>query len=297
MALNTPLKPRANELAHSDRIQEWGSNFWIHAYYANGDMATRKERTMLVKRLNEIVAPSYLDIFQKEREGFLRRAALFCLSDYVEDILSDEDMETRRLTARRLLECLFENLYTHDDAFPFPTSGIISSILKRVDLPPKSGTTDGTIGTSTTWLSTSLSVATNWKSGKIRVLETSRYLDRLLSAYEIFLKADIDPLPSLSFVPKNFVFRKDILRHRVEERLDPAGEDLFYLPVIFGELEGVMREEIEFQKSSVEQYSRKRKNEPASDEAIFASSEIDSRHVTSWEKREASGSKRMRIGE
>ncbi|KAE8454648.1 hypothetical protein EG329_000271 [Mollisiaceae sp. DMI_Dod_QoI] len=252
MALSMHLWPETNELEVEEENKFWATNVWIYAYHANGHAVTRQERTALLKRLSNMEASgSNLGCSQPDGWGTLSWAAMYCLSDFVEDVLSTETGTTQCQTANELLRCLWTNLPVGSRTFPFATNKMVNSLL--------------TIGKSIPRLvdpcpwddyDSYMPAVAMTRVLNLHPLEISRFLESTISVFEAFVKADQDPTNSLAFVPRDFIFRKKVLQEKVEKKLQHDSDNITR---ILGMLADAMKEEIRIQQSCRRQCIKKRK--------------------------------------
>jgi hypothetical protein len=265
-------KRSANPKRDSEVSAGWAAKTWLYAYHANGHNITRKKRTALLKRLSEMQCGDPNDDHNDElsqatnRELLLRRATKLCLSDFVEDILS-ENKSSAASKAADLLAALCDYLYSRsNNDFPIPTVQMVKSLLKMGVFAQRHVDTDLKHNSPTP------TKRTIPMTLDVRISEIPVTVEKYLSVIEALLEADVDPINNLSFVPRDFRFCKKGLQERVKEALHRISGDT---PKIIHIVEKVIWEEVKVQQSQ-KRRTKKRKAAELCPDALLVTSESDS---------------------
>jgi hypothetical protein len=215
MSLSVLTSQRAKSENGTDSCtsKDLASNSLIYAYHTDGDSNTRKIRSELLTMLMDFNIPSHYSALSQHWDTFLHRAALYCLSDFVGDMLLKETRSDRRKLSMELLHLLCSPERCTSPDYPFPTSRIVNSLLRMAALAPRhfSGVADvesqsyfpGVLGTFPPESVSNLN---------LHPFEVSSFIKNQLSIVDYFLQADMDPTDSLGFLPKDFVLHKETMQ-------------------------------------------------------------------------------------
>jgi hypothetical protein len=156
LSMHANSGPDGLMLSMPDRHYGWGANAWFYAYHANGHAASRHERTKLLRLFMQIrtKGPStilssvphreYVEhrrgmvkLFPESDRAFLVQAAMYCLSDFVEDLLLQVDRAGQINTAMTFMKLLCDKERIASTELPFPTVQMISSLINIAQFPQR----------------------------------------------------------------------------------------------------------------------------------------------------------------
>ncbi|CZR58688.1 uncharacterized protein PAC_08580 [Phialocephala subalpina] len=211
---------RKDNPPNSSTMKPLAFNALIYAYHADGDSPTRKLRTKLLTKLLNTDVPFDHPPSLPRGKTPLDRATLYCLADFVEDLLTGSEPSTRR----RTVEALFVPLCTPgrywSQDYPFPTSRMLDCLLTMGNLPPRD-TSDlrATISPSQYpgVYGDLYGELLNSNSFTIPPIKIPRFVESQLSIIGGLLKARVDPTGTLAYIPKNFVLNKEAIQSNVEK--------------------------------------------------------------------------------
>jgi hypothetical protein len=106
----------------------------------------------------------------------------------------------------------------------------------------------------------------------VQISEIPLAVDNYLSVTEALLNADVDPMNSLSFVPRDFVFRKKELQEKTKMALQKVSNDA---TKIIHVVQDVIWEEVKLQRNQ-KRSNNKRKATELYPDALVDSSDGDS---------------------
>ncbi|KAF8851728.1 hypothetical protein BDZ45DRAFT_678924 [Acephala macrosclerotiorum] len=152
----------------------------------------------------------------------LERAAMYCLSDFVEDKLASEKASTAQRTARQLLTYLCSFHVIASQELPLPTEKMVKALLQISGFPRDLLLGGGAKADSMRPPGISGTVDQSTESVSINPLSISPLLENRLSLIGVFLKAGVDPFHNLSFIPLDFVLQKKLVQASVKSALGNA---------------------------------------------------------------------------
>jgi hypothetical protein len=199
------------------------SNAMTYAYHANGHSPTRSIRSKLlagIRAVDELFGISPLP-FGSE---VLEKATIYCLSDFVEDTLSEDEPRARTKSAQSLLSLLCSMQRFTSTQYPYPTRSIIECLLQMSNFPPRH-TVEFQERDWKIWKTKFPGVlGGSIKKGKggdrkLAPREVSCLIETQLSIIQAFLKADVDPTDSLEYLPRHFVLQIETMQAAVEKSL------------------------------------------------------------------------------
>ncbi|CZR69404.1 uncharacterized protein PAC_19304 [Phialocephala subalpina] len=272
----------------------------IYAYHANGDSRSRRVRTGLLKSLMHVQSvPRDPSEALPAAETFLHWATMYCLSDFVEDILSAKQRTIQLQTSTILLRHLCGGMPSSSSALrPFPTAEMVDCLLKFGNFAP------GRIleqlaakDERQRWPGLGV-ISPKSQSNTISGPTRSRFIESQLSIIEAFSKYGLNRTGSVYDIPSDFVFQKEALLKTAEERLRLDLRDSLHMFSIIQTVEEVLKEEVRAHKKRKEQVSKKRKHCAKTEtDTIAISDEVDDEDVIFLGERLVGGEKRIKVYE
>lgn len=231
--------PNASTVVSLGKLFEIATNALIFAYQAQGDQATRRERSELLTLLmNAGIWETHetQDIFWRTRKGvrvplppgemlFLQRATLYCLFEFVEDALESKSEVIQRKAADALLDRLCSFSQTITGLFPFVTVEMITSLIKLGNFPKRCIVEEPESLAAPrhhrVWPSVTGSEVANTTTQNLLIDSRASlgFLESRVAAIETFLHADVDPTNTLLHVPRNTAFSRVAMKETLETRL------------------------------------------------------------------------------
>jgi len=263
LSLTSRLDDDGSRLINPELYHGWAANAWLYAYHANGHAGTRDERSLLLRRLSRMRACyPYLKLLPHSNKLFLRRATKYCLSDFVDDVLSTEEPATSQQTTSFLIDCLFDKRGIASEDFPFATAKMVNTLVKFGNLPPRDFDVDSEDNSDASTTSDdeapvgliletridSCQQHESRRSTPIHPLEIPSLLDSQLCTIEVFLKVGVDPTNSLGYIPNDFEFRKGEVKNTVLKNTQDGCKDVSTVLKI---LEQAIREEVNHQRTGL----------------------------------------------
>jgi hypothetical protein len=193
------------------------SNAMIYAHYADGHLSTRAIRSELFARIRNSLLMSLI------RDKFtINEAASYCLSDLVEDMLAKTPGRPRKSSARALLRQFCSPEHFTSSRYPYPTRRFLDLLINMGDFAPRfipefKDMEDWASSAGLTSVVPHVDFADPSCRRSLTACETSPFIEGYLSTIKTLLKAEVDPMNSLSSLPRYFVLPMQALQETIEQ--------------------------------------------------------------------------------